>query len=339
MHRAAAQSAGDDPHAPAYIATVPKKGYRLIAAVAPVGSDESHPLKTLPEQRSSRRSRRLGAGLLLLAITMVVGITVIAGFREEDAEPAGPASAATPAIAVLPFSELGNHPSGGLSGNNLAKAVANDLAQVPALRVIDQGSAASVAGNKLDVPAVTRQLKVDYLLVGELRFQGELSVLEASLLKGSGAELWRHHYAYRQDEQVHGRSGEHIDPSRLVDELDSLHFLSYSLRKLGKVHEADAVLKNSLTLVQDRKTQGYTGFPELSFAEARAYALQGNRALAVATLRQAVAQGWRHYWSMHSDPRWNSLRSDPEFGEILAEVRSEVERMGERAPRFAHNVP
>jgi Tol biopolymer transport system component/DNA-binding winged helix-turn-helix (wHTH) protein len=53
----------DDPQAPRYIATIPKRGYRLVAAVAPVGRDDS-------AARPAHSDSRLGLGLTAAACAL-----------------------------------------------------------------------------------------------------------------------------------------------------------------------------------------------------------------------------------------------------------------------------
>ncbi len=197
-------------------------------------------------------------------------------------------------------------------------------------------------------PAARQHLLMAQGRMAELEAYGESLVERANdtyarrsewprwLLKQLGqgqAVLGHHDQAARYLKQVYADPRAPVDHARLASELDSMHFLGHSLRRLGRTGEADAVLEQSLALIRHSEAQG-ASFPDLTLAEARAHALQGNTALAVATLRQAVAQGWRGYWSMPSDPRWDSLRPDPEFKEILAKVRDDVEVMAERTPAY-----
>lgn len=43
-------------------------------------------------------------------------------------------------------------------------------------------------------------------------------------------------------------------------------------------------------------------------------------------LREAVDTGWRDYYLRHRDPRWDSVREDPRFVAMMAEVKSDVDR-------------
>lgn len=61
-------------------------------------------------------------------------------------------------------------------------------------------------------------------------------------------------------------------------------------------------------------------------SDARIYALQDRPALALAALRQAVDDGWRHEWWFYADqdPTLDSIRNGPEFQTIMAEIRADM---------------
>lgn len=54
--------------------------------------------------------------------------------------------------------------------------------------------------------------------------------------------------------------------------------------------------------------------------------LAGARELAIARLRRAVDAGWRDYYRLLHDPRWQSVRDDPRFQALMATVKADVDR-------------
>jgi len=141
------------------------------------------------------------------------------------------------------------------------------------------------------------------------------------------AALGHHEVAVKYLRAVHGRWGEYLNHGEIDVELDAVHALAGALRALGDQRGAATVLDNSLVVIHERKAQGQTGYPALTLAEARAYALQGRTALAIGTFRQAVDQGWRDYWSIQADPRWDAVRQELDFDELVAQVRQDLEHM------------
>lgn len=153
--------------------------------------------------------------------------------------------------------------------------------------------------------------------------------------------LGRHDEAVAYLARAHGADGSHVSQPFLVADLDSLQALAYSHMALGDTRRGERLLERSLELIRSRRSQGYGNLPELTAAEARAYAIQDRKALAVATMRKAVAEGWRgHHTISPDDPRWDSVFAEPDFEALLGRVRQAVDRMRDRMEnRVAQNTP
>jgi hypothetical protein len=53
--------------------------------------------------------------------------------------------------------------------------------------------------------------------------------------------------------------------------------------------------------------------------------LASDEDLAIDRLRQAVDAGWRDYYSVSNDPRWESLRDDVRYKELMASVKADID--------------
>ncbi len=53
--------------------------------------------------------------------------------------------------------------------------------------------------------------------------------------------------------------------------------------------------------------------------------LAGDRELGLDRFRQAVDAGWRDYYSVVHDPRWESVRDNPRFKELMADVKTDLD--------------
>jgi len=62
------------------------------------------------------------------------------------------------------------------------------------------------------------------------------------------------------------------------------------------------------------------------YEAARNAVLMGDKELAIERLEQAVEAGWRGYYINNHDPRWSSLRNDPRYQALMAEVKADVDR-------------
>ena len=91
---------------------------------------------------------------------------------------------------------------------------------------------------------------------------------------------------------------------------------------LGEETEADSLNRRADEIFQ--ATRGLD-HPDYQIYQACWFSARGERDLALRHLRQALERGFSSAWSIH-DPVFDSLREDPEFEAIVAEVK---ERIGE----------
>lgn len=170
---------GDDARQPRYIQTIPKRGYRLIAPIAlgedalPLSPPESGlPLATpLLPSMGSRRVR-----LLLTAVGFLAAATLWLAWNRLGAERRGldggdPADRGT-RIVVLPFENIGN-PKDTFFADGLTEEITKDLASFPSLQVISRTSAMRYKETRKPLPEIGRELRVDYVLEGTVRWNTE----------------------------------------------------------------------------------------------------------------------------------------------------------------------
>jgi TolB-like protein/DNA-binding winged helix-turn-helix (wHTH) protein len=123
---------GDNPKQPRYIQTIPKQGYRLIAAVN-LSKDPGDSAREGPVPRSGYSPRlvaMLVAGTMIAAVAVVDYLTVAEappkgnGTIDGAAAPDNPQPKTPVTIAVLPFESLRT----GTEQDNLARGITADLA-------------------------------------------------------------------------------------------------------------------------------------------------------------------------------------------------------------------
>jgi TolB-like protein/Tfp pilus assembly protein PilF len=101
----------------------------------------------------------------------------------------------TPAVAVLPFVNLGPDRNVEYFSNGLADELLTALAKVPGLRVVSRTSAARLAETETDIRSICRQLGVDAVLEGTVRKAGERVRITAQLVSAvDGCHLWSEGY-------------------------------------------------------------------------------------------------------------------------------------------------
>ncbi len=188
---------GDDAKEPTYIASVPRWGYRIIAAVERVGT-ETLPAPDndgiRPDARSTgrlrnaatllrRRDRRVAwVGGAILAAGVVAGVLLILSGMEN-----GPIES----LAVVPFSGSGINDDSGILCSGIPASVTATMAQAHGLRVIAASTMARYTGTFVDPQRVGRELGVRAVLTGSLTRRDDVLVIETELVDvRDGSRLW-----------------------------------------------------------------------------------------------------------------------------------------------------
>jgi DNA-binding winged helix-turn-helix (wHTH) protein/TolB-like protein/Flp pilus assembly protein TadD len=126
----------DDPRAPSYIETIPKRGYRLIAPVRPAGFGA--PQEGGDGTAAPRSNRRLW--FLASAALVALALVAFVALRPERSSPvddtADDRTAPSISVAVLPFDSLNDAPDQAYFARGIGDDLATDLARLPGLSVI-----------------------------------------------------------------------------------------------------------------------------------------------------------------------------------------------------------
>ncbi|MGH9405311.1 MAG: winged helix-turn-helix domain-containing protein [Terriglobia bacterium] len=186
------QALGDDPEAPRYVETVPRRGYRFIAPVearseaptqeaAPAGSGPRDSAKNgIPFELSARSF--LAAHPVAFAAAAVVAAIVIAtmlsGRLAEWRASTGRAPAFQPirSLAVLPLLNLSSN-SPGYFAEGMTDELISDIGELCPIRVISHASVMRFNGSKLGLPKIARVLGADAAVEGSvLRSGGKVRI-------------------------------------------------------------------------------------------------------------------------------------------------------------------
>ncbi|MBV8659362.1 MAG: winged helix-turn-helix domain-containing protein [Burkholderiales bacterium] len=196
---------GDDPKHPSYIATVPRRGYRLIASVSQVASSavssvDTSPqpeyVQTSPQRPFGRPSRRLALALLFVLLASGLAVPFLARHAAAGTTPAPP-TVQTPArsIAVLPFLDLTDQMSEEPFADGMAEELIDKLSKVPGLAVSPPASSNYFKERRVTVADVSRALHVAYVLDGSVRKSGDTVRVAARLTRASdGFVVWSETY-------------------------------------------------------------------------------------------------------------------------------------------------
>jgi DNA-binding winged helix-turn-helix (wHTH) protein/TolB-like protein len=138
---------GDDPREPTYIATVPKRGYRLVAPIDTAGEAKANILAA-PRQASPRprtHYRVFVTALLTVVALIAIGLLLYGTEAPHQSAPSavadlpaaiGPAGGTRPTVTVLPFEVLGADPEHLYLARGLTSDIIADLSRLSGLSVV-----------------------------------------------------------------------------------------------------------------------------------------------------------------------------------------------------------
>jgi transcriptional activator of cad operon len=190
---------GDTDPEPTYIATVQRKGYRLVAAVRPATPSPAaildlkdtptpQPDVTLPA--SGSKSRRFWAAIGFCCVAIVAALFLMWYLTHKS-----PAETAIASIVVLPFVDMTADKKDQPFCDGLTEELSNWLSQIPALRVVARTSAFSFSGRAVDARKIAQELGTNHVLEGSMRRSGDSMRVTVQLIDAStGFHLWSANY-------------------------------------------------------------------------------------------------------------------------------------------------
>ncbi len=205
---------GDDPKQPAYIETVPRLGYRMVATVSPWKdgsiaqtdiSDRNAPAPELTDVPAgsaapspvSRRKVWLALAGGAAACFVLVATLLFHAKVPNNNRVTVPAVAAQPrnSIAVLPFLDLTEGMKEEEFADGMTEELIDKLSKIPGLRVPSPTSSFYFKGKQIPVADIARSLGVAYVLDGSVRKSGVRLRVAARLVRAdNGYVVWTETY-------------------------------------------------------------------------------------------------------------------------------------------------
>lgn len=189
---------GDSTKQPRYIATVPKRGYRLIAPVSSAGEDNPAVATTAFGSPSDVARRRFDSRRTLTAVSLfvvaVAAATAIFLYLNGTQPPVAPRER-PPSIVVLPFADLGDDPQHDGFADGITEDVVTDLSRLSDLMVLATNTSFSFKGKEVTAQQVGAELDVDFVLQGSIRRRNQFMRINARLVDAdSGFQVWAERY-------------------------------------------------------------------------------------------------------------------------------------------------
>jgi TolB-like protein/DNA-binding winged helix-turn-helix (wHTH) protein/Tfp pilus assembly protein PilF len=206
------EALGDSAESPRFLETLPRRGYRFIAAVESVPSPSPQALEPQIEDSSTapadgkvaappvespkpslRRKLWIAAGaggtaLLVLIVTLNTG-----GVRQRLL--GASRASRIESVAVLPLENLSGDPSQEYFADGMTDELITQLAQIGGVRVISRTTAMQYKGTRKSVPEIGRELHVDGIVEGTVFRSGEQVRISAQLVDTSTDQhVWAQSY-------------------------------------------------------------------------------------------------------------------------------------------------
>ncbi|GLQ51985.1 FlgO family outer membrane protein [Dyella flava] len=207
---------GDDPKQPVYIATVPRRGYRMVAKVShgdehalPViaqtaANEAFHPPGQAIKPRSG--SRRLYTKLLAIVCLLIAACTAFYFLTKQRPLQQTAAAAVTPdpkSIAVIPFLDLTDTMNEEPFADGMTEELIDRLSQSKELHVASPTSSFYFKGKQVTVADISKALNVAYVLDGSVRKSGNTLRVAARLVRADdGFVVWSQTYDRSWDDKL-----------------------------------------------------------------------------------------------------------------------------------------
>ena len=197
---------GDSSDNPRYIETHPRRGYRFIADVTPIGETRNRP-KSLPQTAPEEKHEVLGEAdrqsqaekrrpwrpaWLMFALSLVLALLALLAWKTY---PRKATSGNIRSLAVLPLESLSGDASQDYFADGMTDALITDLGQIRALRVISRTSVMSYKRVRKPLPQIARELNVDAVVEGTvLRFGDQVRITAQLIQATDDKHLWAETY-------------------------------------------------------------------------------------------------------------------------------------------------
>jgi TolB-like protein/DNA-binding winged helix-turn-helix (wHTH) protein/Flp pilus assembly protein TadD len=202
---------GEDP---AFIETVPKRGYRFVGAVrqlppaTPTRSEEASGDPRQPANEMPEHSQRLGVHSIanitpkaqpLSRSRATVGIALVVLLASLAAEGwfyrFAPRGETIDSLVVLPFVNAGNDPNAEFLSDGITESITNRLSGLPHLRVMSRDAAFRYKGKETDARTVGQALGVRAVLKGRVTQRDDALDISAELVDArDDSQIWGEQY-------------------------------------------------------------------------------------------------------------------------------------------------
>lgn len=188
------EALGDSADAPCYIETLPRRGYRFVAALGTVDSPDtviSSPRREDAAPDAVHRTWRpvaLSAGAVAGALTVLALLGIAAPFWPTESVPE---TQQPVRLAVLPFENLSGDAAQDIVGDGLGAELVGQLGTEPArrFRLVSRSSTHRYRGSSKSASEIGQELTADFLVEGSTRQDAGGLHVTAHLVRARDGEM------------------------------------------------------------------------------------------------------------------------------------------------------
>lgn len=211
----------DNARQPRFIATIPKRGYQLIASIkyivdeknpAPIPHVLNEPAIAVTQDQQARSFHR--GAMLVVALTSIIVLAWLWSSSPPPAESKTSVSNAIklPTIIVLPFENISDDPEQDYLADGITEDIITDLSRLSNLQVLSSNTSNAYKGRQVTPEEIGAELKVGYVLKGSTRQLADAVRVTVQLVNTSnGYNTWAERYDRKvtevftiQEEMTHG---------------------------------------------------------------------------------------------------------------------------------------
>jgi TolB-like protein/DNA-binding winged helix-turn-helix (wHTH) protein len=292
------EALGDTGKPPAFIQTIPKKGYRLIAVVSETTTASS-------ETATQRPTRSTYKGLILTGVivtALLIGVTLISLNIQKETTVSVERQYASgkSSLIVLPLKNLNADPQQDYFSRGITDDLITELSGYSGIDVISSRIAFQYQDPELDVRTLVDELGVRYVVEGSIRRTSEQIRINVQILDTkSGTNLWAEQYdrppADLFDIQDEVRSK---IISALAIQLSEAERKREQKRHTNNYRAYDFFLRGQSNLI--KRVSAKDNFQAREYFE-QAIAIDPRFSRAFAALAMVNADAYRHDWSDNPD--------------------------------------
>ena len=177
------EALGDTAEHPRFVETLPRHGYRFIAAVESADG---------PSRPTAGLRLVWIASLAFVALVVVAFALNVGQWRERLF---GTGSSSIRSLAVLPLENLSGDPEQDYFADGMTEALITELGKISALRVISRQSVMRYKSTEKSVPEIARELNVDAVVEGSALREGDRVRITIQLIQAAPeSHVWAESY-------------------------------------------------------------------------------------------------------------------------------------------------